>query len=283
MDERFQSWVAMASHFIGEHFDHCKPFLDKDFPNMHPMTRFVSTQLYLSCHFSSESSLILLQHGQEWDAEIINRSIIEGVTKYIYMLNGSEEEVLEKAKEYWEILPSYSAIKRSDRAASLLAEVTPKEMDNWLSIQELTLEPEQVDSIRGDTNKQQRKQLEQKWSFSQIIKEFSKSSDTRLSPLIHLSYNYGMSSHLIHKDGDGVGMVWERCIRTAEEQAWVKAAHIARSISDICTFVEMRTLFLFQFCGEKPEFPTKLRQNYEPLFTSLKGALQEFNSSKYET
>ena len=283
MDERFQSWVAMASHYIGEHFDHCKPILDKDFPNMHPMIRFVSTQLYLSCHFSSESSLILLQHGQEWDAEIINRSIIEGVTKYIYMLNGSEEEVLKKVNEYWAILPSYSAIKRSDRASSLLAEVEPQEMHNWLSIQELTLEPEQVDSIRGDTNKQQRKQLEQKWSFSHIIQEFSESNDKRLNPLIHLGYNYGMSSHLIHKDGDGVGMVWERCVRNTEEQAWVKSAHIARSISDLCTFAEMRSLFLFQFCGEKPAFSETLRQNYEPLFAGLKGALQEFNSKEYKT
>lgn len=283
MDEKLKYWVAMASHFIGDHFDHCKPFLDKDFQDMNPMTRFVSTQLYLSCHFSSESSLILLQHAQEWDAEIINRSIIEGVTKYIYMLNGSEEEVLEKVKEYWELLPSYSAIKRSDRASSLLAEVEPKEMHNWLSIQELTLEPEKVDSIRGNTNKQQRKQLEQKWSFSHIIQEFSKSSDTWLNPLIHLSYNYGMSSHLIHKDGDGVAMVWERCVRNTEAQAVIKAAHIARSISDLCTFAEMRSLSLFQFCGENPGFSTTLRKKYKPLFTSLKGALQEFNSAEYET
>ena len=92
-----------------------------------------------------------------------------------------------------------------------------------------------------------------------------------------------MSSHLIHKDGDGVGMVWERCVRNTEEQAWVKSAHIARSISDLCTFAEMRSLFLFQFCGEKPAFSETLRQNYEPLFAGLKGALQEFNSKEYKT
>ncbi|EJG0781656.1 hypothetical protein C4G25_RS22805 [Vibrio parahaemolyticus] len=78
-------------------------------------------------------------------------------------------------------------------------------------------------------------------------------------------------------------MVWERCVRTTEEQAWVKAAHIARSISDLCTFAEMRSLFLFQFCGENPDFSNTLRQNYEPLFASLKDALQEFNANEYET
>ena len=283
MEEKMQYWVSMASHFIGEHFDYCKPLLDKDYEGMHPKIRFVSTQLYLSCHFSSESSLILLQHGQEWDAEIINRSIIEGVVKYIYMLNGTEDEVLTKVQEYWDILPSYSAIKRSDRASALLTTVNEEDSSKWKSIEDLTLEPSDVDDIRGDTNKQQRKKLEQKWSFSHIIQEFGNSQDKRLAPLVHLGYNFGMSSHLIHKDGDGVAMIWERCVRTPERQELVKMAHIARTISDICTFAEVRTSFLFQYCGEKPTAIENIKEKYSPLFSGLKDVFEEFNKFEYET
>ena len=92
MEEYLDKWTALASQFIGDHFDQCKPFLDKDYQGLHPLVRFVSTQLYLSCHFSSQSSLILLREGHEWDADIINRSVIEGVVKYIFMLQGSDED-----------------------------------------------------------------------------------------------------------------------------------------------------------------------------------------------
>lgn len=283
MDDKLKQLTALASHFIGEHFDHCKPLLDQDYQGMHPVVRFVSTQLYLSCQFSTESSLLLLRHGQEWDSEIINRSIIEGVVKYIFMLQGTEDETIEKVKEYWEILPNYSAVKRSDRVSSLLKTVNSDELPNWKSIDDLKLEDSDIASIREGTNKQQRKSLEQKWSFSNIIQGFSKSGDERLMPLVHLAYNFGMSSHLIHKDGDGVSMIWERCTRDIERQESVKLAHIARAISDLCSFAEARTVILHQHCNTEYDFIDKLRDSYSPLFSELKDLLKEFNKVEYET
>jgi hypothetical protein len=283
MDDKLKRWTALASHFVGEHFDHCKPLLDKDYEGMHPLVRFVSTQLYLSCQFSTESSLLLLQQGQEWDSEILNRSIIEGVVKYIFMLQGNEDEVLEKVNEYWEILPSYSSVKRSDRVSSLLKTVNSDELHNWKSLDDLKLTESDVDTIRDGSNKQQRKLLEQKWSFSNIVQGFSKSGNERLMPLVHLAYNFGMSSHLIHKDGDGVAMIWERCTRDSVRQEVVKLSHIARAISDLCSFAEARTFTLHQRCNEKYDFTHKLRESYAPLFSELKVALEEFNKVEYET
>lgn len=283
MEHKFKRWTALASHFIGEHFDQCKPLLDKDYAGMHPKVRFVSTQLYLSCQFSTESSLLLLQQGQEWDSEIINRSIIEGVVKYIFMLQGSDEEVIEKVNEYWEILPSYSSVKRSDRVGSLLNDTDSEIIQNSQSLQDLKLDPSETESIREGTNKQQRKLLEQKWSFSNIIQGFSKSDDKGLAPLVHLAYNFGMSSHLIHKDGDVVAMIWERCIRDSERQEVVKAAHIARAISDLCSFAEVRTWILHKRCNENHDFTKKIRESYSPLFSELKVAYEKFNQVEYET
>lgn len=282
MDDKLKRWVALASHYIGEHFDYCKPLLDKDYQGMHPVVRFVSTQLYLSCHFSTESSLLLLQQGQEWDAEIINRSIIEGVVKYIFMLQGSEDEVLQKVKEYWEILPSYASVKRSDRVSSLLQAVNPDGLYNWRSLEDLKLTESDVYSIRDGTNKHQRKLLEQKWSFSTIIQDFSKSGNKILEPLVHLAHNFGMSSHLIHKDGDGVAMIWERCTRDDIHQEAVKFSHIARAISDLCTFADVRSIFLHQCCNEKHDFVNKLRESYSPLFSELMSSFNEFNRIEYE-
>jgi hypothetical protein len=283
MDHKFKRWTALASHFIGEHFDQCKPLLDKDYEGMSPIVRFVSTQLYLSCQFSTESSLLLLQQGQEWDAEIINRSIIEGVVKYIFMLQGTDEEVLEKVNEYWEILPSYSSVKRSDRVNSLLNDTDSEVLQNSKSLENLKLTEPETETIREGTNRQQRKLLEQKWSFSNIIQGFSKSNDKWLAPLIHLAYNFGMSSHLIHKDGDGVGMVWERCTREKERQEVVKLAHVARTISDLCSFAEIRTTILHKRCNEPDDFSKKIKESYSLLFSELKVAYDKFNQVEYET
>ena len=102
-------------------------------------------------------------------------------------------------------------------------------------------------------------------------------------PLVHLAYNFGMSSHLIHKDGDGVSMIWERCTRDIERQEAVKLAHIARAISDLCSFAEARTVILHQHCNTEYDFIDKLRDSYSPLFSELKVLLKEFNKVEYET
>lgn len=282
MDKKLRHWTASASHFIGEHFDQCKHLLDKDYQGMHPLVRFVSTQLYLSCHFSTESSLILLQNGQEWDSEIINRSIIEGVVKYIYMLQGSEEEVLNKVKEYWEILPKYSSVKRSNRINLLLQELNLGERDSWKPLEDLKITELNIASIRSDTNKQQRQLLEQKWSFGNIVQGFRESEDEGLRALVHLFYNFGMSSHLTHKDGDGVAMIWERCTRERELQEVVKLAHIARAISDLCIFSEVRSKVLYQRCNEESNFIDSLRESYSLLFSELKLAKEEFRKVEIE-
>lgn len=199
------------------------------------------------------------------------------------MLQGTEDEVLEKIHEYWEILPSYSSVKRSDRVGSLLQSVNSDGFHNWKSLENLKLTESEVDSIRDGTNKQQRKLLEQKWSFSNIIQGFSESGDKSLEPLVHLAYNFGMSSHLIHKDGDGVAMIWERCTRASAHQNAVKLSHIARAISDLCTFAEARSIILHQCCGEKYDFTENLRESYSSLFSELKSAFEDFNKIEYET
>ena len=281
MEEQLHKWTSLASHYIGEHFDHCKPYLDMDYDGLHPMLRFVSTQLYLSCHFSSQSSLILLREGQEWDANIINRSIIEGVVKYVYMLQGSDEEKLNKVKEYWEILPDYAAVKRSDRAHRFLSSADGYGAPEWRPIEDLALDDSKIDTLRRGSNKKSRKQLEHSWSFTEILNSFAKGTDKRMLPLTHLAYNYGMSSHLVHKDGDGVGMVWERCTRDIERQNSVKLGHIARSISDICTFADMRSLFLMETCNQDKSFIEDLKESYAELFDSIERSVEYFNKTEY--
>ncbi|MBW3777060.1 hypothetical protein GL272_08895 [Aeromonas veronii] len=281
MESYLKKWSALASHYIGDQFDYCKPFLSLDYKGMEPFVRFVSSQLYLSCHFSSQSSLILLREGLEWDAEIILRSISEGVIKYVYMLQGSDDEILEKAKEYWFVLPEYASIKRSDKASSFLTAANGYCVPKWKAMEDLILDQQDIESIRHGSNKKSRSLLEQKWSFSEILNCFSKSEDKMLSDLVHLSYNFGMSSHLIHKDADGVGMIWERDTREPDRRKVVKLAHIARAISDICVLSDIRTIFLMKHCGGDMAFINDMKSSYHELFEEIELAGNNFYEVEY--
>jgi len=67
-----------ASHLIGEYFDFAKPYIDKEFRGLELKVRFVSAQLFIDCHLTSESILLLVRAEKEWDAELLARSVVEG-------------------------------------------------------------------------------------------------------------------------------------------------------------------------------------------------------------
>ena len=281
MEHKFKRWAVLASQFVAEHFDQCEPLLSNDHDEMDNMVSFVSNQLYLSCQTSTESSLMLLQQGQEWDAEIINRTIIDGTVKYLFMFQGTDEEVIKKVKEYWEILPSYSSIKRSDKINSILNVIDSEILHNSQAINDLRKTKHEKETIHKETNQKHRRSLEGKWAFSNIIDDFNKSNDEDLLPLIQLSHSFGMGSHFIHKDGCGVAMMWERSIRNRERQELVKVAHVARLISDLCSLAEIRTMALHKRCNKPYEFSKQIRESYSSLFFEFKVASDKLNQVEY--
>ena len=281
MERVLGTWAGLSSHFIGECFDVAKPYLDKQYRGMDPYVRFVSAQLFIDCHLSSESSLILVREAKEWDADIIIRSVMEGTIKYAFIMSGEESDVRQKAFEYWEQLPNFAAIRHHDRAMAFLSEVADPDNPEWIPFKKLILNPDEIDALRDGTNKKDRSCLEQKWSFSEITRNFSQSQSGVLKLLSHLAHGYGMSSHLIHKDGDGVGMVWERYGRNEREQSAVKLGHCARIVSDICSFSQLRLFQLLRFCGQDTDVIKEIESRYDLLFDELSKASKNFTEVEY--
>ena len=281
MERILSTWSGLASHFVGECFDIAKPYLDERNALIDPYVRFVNAQLFIDCHLSSESALILVEAGKEWDGDIITRSVMEGTIKYVFLVLGEPEEVGRKAYEYWELLPDYTSIKRSDRARKFLNAVDNPDSPQWLPFKKLLLTDEVIEDRRNGSNRKERKQLEQKWSFSEIVKGFAVTDSKGLGYLVHLAHGYGMSSHLIHKDGDGVGMVWERYGRSEEDQTAVKLGHSARVVSDICTFAMLRLHHLLKFCGQDPRKIGEVEADYKLLFDELRKAGMQFTETEY--
>jgi hypothetical protein len=92
-----------------------------------------------------------------------------------------------------------------------------------------------------------------------------------------------MSSHLLHKDGDGVGMVWDRYRRAPERQVAVQLGHSARIVSDVCTFAKLRLMFLLRACSKPCVNFRNLEKRYETLFSGIDEAQRHFNCVEYGT
>ena len=277
----FRSWGGLASHVIGDYFDYAKPFIDNDYSGIDPLVRFVAAQLFIDCHLSSESVLLLIQEQKEWDADLIARAVMEGSLKFTYMLDGSAEEVKSKVNEYWELLPKFYAIKHSERARRLLDEVPNSDRVEWQPFRDLIIDEAEVLGTRASYSRQDRQAIEERWSFTGICKTFAKSDHSGLRLLVHLAHGYGMSSHLLHKDADGIGMVWERSRRAPERQTVVRMGHAARVVSDICAFAQLRLFSLLRACQQPTLAAREIQERYAVLFTDLTTANQTFSSIEY--
>lgn len=274
-------WAALASHFIGACFDVAKPFIDKDFLGLDPYVRFVSTQLFIDCHLTSESALILIANDKEWDADSLCRSVMEGSVKYIYMLIGDTVEVRKKAEEYWDIMPSFESIKRSDRVKRFLETVSDTSGMEWRPLRELIMEDEAVEAISRTLTAKQIREITERWRFSNIRRQFEESHDTASRELVHLAFSYGMSSHTLHKDGDGTAMVWDRYRRSAECQTAVALAHSSRVVLDVCTFAQLRLRQLLKVCNRSTEPILVLQEQYKSFFDELSGVYDDFTCIEY--
>jgi hypothetical protein len=281
MERILNTWAGLASHLIGECFDVAKPYIDKAYEGLDPKIRFVTTQLYIDCHLTSESVLLLVREGKEWDADLVNRSVTEGSLKYVFMLLGTQEEISCKVREYWDVLPSFAAIRRSERLKQFLEVVPNPDAIDWEPLREMILDEDRVNAIRGGYTRADRAGLEEKWSFAGISREFIRSDSQSLKLLGYLAHGYGMSSHLLHKDGDGVGMVWDRYRREPDRQATVRLGHAARIVSDVCTFAKLRLLHLLKACGADTAEIPQIDAKYQLLNDEIAKAGAHFSRVEY--
>lgn len=276
-------WAAEASHLIGDCFDHAKPYLDQAYEGLPPLVRFVAAQLFIDCHLSSESSLLLIQSGKEWDADLISRSVMEGSVKLTYMLYGSSSEIESKVEEFWHVLPLFSAIRHGEHARQFLDAIPDADAPEWHPFKELLVEPEEVTSIRASYSKRARQEIEERWSFAGICRFFARTEEPELRHLGHLAHGYSMSSHLIHKDADSVGMIWERSTRDEARRIAVSLGHSARVVSDACTFAKLRLLSLLRACGEPKKVLSDIGAKYADLTEELTSANRHFNDFEYRS
>ncbi|MBB5396698.1 DUF5677 domain-containing protein [Mucilaginibacter sp. AK015] len=209
---------------------------------------------------------VLTQGDLLWDADIIVRSALETLVKFAFIADAEESERPMLLHEFWYALSEIHTLKLSDQAQKNLKH-TGEEKLYKLAYSPQVLSAEEEQRLRNKWNKTIRKQLEQKWSFSEIVRHLSsKHKGTALESIEFVTHTYRMSSHVAHGDEIGINMIRERESRSEKEKADVSVAHYLRLLSDSFHYCYLTALYTVKYVKADPTF-----------FTSLSASLREIH------
>jgi len=221
-----------------------------EFQPIYPLVEFVISRL------STVTDLAV--NEQMWDAEIIYRAALEGAIKLVFITSADEVEKNVRIREYWTDLSEINAIKISEQAKKSI-KVRGVADPSILIFKPLVLDEAQELVLRSKWPRPKRKQVEQKWSFSEMIASISGGQEGQaFDGIVGLLHSYRMASHISHADETGISIIKEREQRTDNEREIVEMAHFTRLLVDPFYLCLMLGLQICQFAKMRPTFFTSL-------------------------
>ena len=179
-----------------------------------------------------QSINLLLQEGRLWDCEIVMRSALECATRFLFVSVAEPAERSRRIVEYWTDLHEIDVLQQSQKSkpAAQAARGGPHEK----LLGGATLPPELENELRGKWSKAKRAALQQKWSFSEMVRVLTSVHHQGLDFRLYDSFlhGYSLSSHMIHADQMAVSLVWDRNHREVAEREAMVSAHSARLITE---------------------------------------------------
>jgi hypothetical protein len=183
-----------------------------------------------------ETVTSLIVDNKLWDAEIILRSALETFIKLLFITTSLGEEREKRIHEYWYSLAEINSLTMSEQGKRNLKYFGNSELHK-LAYLPLILPEEDEKVLRDKWPRKKRHELEQKWSFSEMLKSISDSYHGQpMEMFLALTHGYRMSSHVMHGDELGISIIKERENRPQEERDKADRGHFLRLISDCCTY-----------------------------------------------
>lgn len=186
-------------------------------------------------HYQSERSQTvsyLVSSDRVWDAEMILRSFYEANVKiwYLCSLRGSarDDAVEEFRGAYYDVHAHKRRVK-----AGFSKTVSQNLEQNFDSKIFSALEDEKIFHFH-DGNKKERREIEQRWSFSSLIRrlELTPKDILDFTSIRALEHQFGLQSHLLHADISALDMMFDRKTREPDELEHLIGTHICRIFSD---------------------------------------------------
>ncbi|MEZ4935074.1 MAG: hypothetical protein R2788_23445 [Saprospiraceae bacterium] len=220
---------------LEKHYEKCN--------RLYPIIRFISERL--------STVWFLTLHDKLWDADIIDRSVLEVIIKLTFILKSPDKNEFEtRLNEYWNDLWEISSLKHSDQAKKQLTYF--KDRHSQLAYIPLLLSEEEEMKLREKWNRKDRNRLTQKWSFSEMLFSLMKDYDGQpFDMLIGLAHEYRMCSHIAHGDESGIGMIDERKSRKEDEREAVHRGHFIKLLSNCLAYSSWVSLNVMNYLKKK--------------------------------
>lgn len=224
-----------------EHMDEIHPIL--------PIVEFILERI----HTVTE----LIAAKKVWDAEIVLRPVVETFVKLMFITSSEGEEKERRLDEYWNSLSEIDSLRMSEQAKINLRYFGDSELHR-VAYLPLILPEEEEKILREKWPRKKRVELEQKWSFTRMIKYISdQNKGTPLEMFLTLTFSYRISNHIMHGDQNGISIIKERQTRSPEEYNEAVRGHFVRLISDCnvyCAYVAVETMEFLNLQDEKKFF-----------------------------
>lgn len=202
----------------------------------------------------SQAVSYLVSSDYVWDAEMILRSFYEASAKVWFLCLAKSDERNALAKEFWGPYAEMHNHKRINRAgpATELFQGLGRSADR--DVFAVLRKPSLFDP--GEGNKVIRRGLEQKWSFTEIVKTLADNApaDFDFRDAKALLHMFGQQSHLVHADDVALDLMLDRKLRSPDELELLACAHVARIFSDQVSLWMISAMALRYRYGRKSDF-----------------------------
>lgn len=213
-----------------------------------PLHVFFATQLDF---FSQRCITVshLLRSGLFWDAEIVFRAAIESAIKILFVSAAPEPERSVRIQEYREHLGQVAMFRfRSRASAENKNGVGPEEIFSHLAMSEAELAEH-----NGRWSKKERKALEQKWAFAEIVKKLDgvDVGGHKLSYLSNLVHSYGVASHFLHADQLAIDLSADRECRSPAVKEILELLHFTEMLTRMVALLISCSAYVAFALGKK--------------------------------
>ena len=215
--------------------------------DIYPLVRYIADRV--------ATVWFLTLNDKLWDADIIDRSVLENLVKLLFIVNSpTKVEQENRIDEFWNKLWEISSLKHSQHSREMVEQF--KEKSAQLAHKAIILSEEQEEKLKIKWNRKDRKKLAQKWSFSEIVKDLIKNYDGQyFEMLTGLFHEYRMCSHIAHGDETGIGIIEERKSRNQKEREIVHRGHFLKLISNCLAYTSWTAITCMKFLGkDKKQF-----------------------------
>ena len=195
--------IKSTRQLISSYAEASSPQLSQcgDFLQSHKRAQ-TATKLYISSAMTTDSIIILIEHGLIWDAISLFRSSLEGTARFCYLLSTTtEEEEIKRFHEYEEVLSGKSMMSLEQPVAKMKKGHLYKhdKTDAYLDRIEVNVK-EIAQEISGEAA-----EVKRKWNFFNLSHALRTECPEWAVMADQWELRYATANFAIHKDGVIVG------------------------------------------------------------------------------